>query len=360
MGTAHPVPVGQTMEHTTGERTEAAARSVARRYELIVVLVAALIYLGTIVSPPALMDDVDSVQAQIARTMLESGDWVTAKLDGVKYLEKSPLIYWMMAASFAVFGVHDWSARIPVALSSIFLAWLVFRMGLWAFSARVGLYSGLVVGSCIGLFLFTRIQIPDVTLTATIALALWSFLRALDEDEPSPRNWAWLMCASMAVGLLLKGLIALVFPLAAGFLYPDIHSPIVREAHMAAAASFHRHAHRTGHRCSLAHVLSATIQNPPYFDLTRSAPSPSRSQPPTIVASSGSILMNEHDAAVPQPPLADRLQHRAAGALLAVPSSVALSLEPVCRRPLYSLSFKPDSRAGRMCVCCASAGSDSS
>lgn len=58
-------------------------------------------------SPPSLMDDVDAVQAQIAANMLHSGDWVTARLNGVPYLEKSPLVYWMMAASYAVFGVHD-------------------------------------------------------------------------------------------------------------------------------------------------------------------------------------------------------------------------------------------------------------
>ena len=68
------------------------------------------LYSAHIVSPPSLMDDVDAVQAQIARNMLESGDWVTARLDGVAYLEKSPLIYWMMATSYRVFGVHDWAA----------------------------------------------------------------------------------------------------------------------------------------------------------------------------------------------------------------------------------------------------------
>ena len=70
------------------------------------------------------MDDVDAVQAQIARTMLQSGDWVTAHLDGIAYLEKSPLKYWMMAVSFAIFGVKDWAARIPLALSAIALCWL--------------------------------------------------------------------------------------------------------------------------------------------------------------------------------------------------------------------------------------------
>jgi len=72
------------------------------------------------------MDDVDAVQAQIARNMLESGDWVTARLNGVAYLEKAPLKYWMIAVSYMMFGVHDWAARIPVALAAILLAWVTY------------------------------------------------------------------------------------------------------------------------------------------------------------------------------------------------------------------------------------------
>ena len=92
-----------------------------RRWFLLflVCLFATLIYLVCVLSPPSLMDDVDAVQAQIARNMLQSGDWVTARLDGVAYLEKSPLKYWMMAVSFMVFGVHDWAARIPIALATV-------------------------------------------------------------------------------------------------------------------------------------------------------------------------------------------------------------------------------------------------
>ena len=90
-------------------------------YQLIVILFAAAVYVGCIISPPSLMDDVDAVQAQIARNMLESGDWVTAHLDGVKYLEKSPLKYWMIAVSYKIFGVHDWAARIPIAISTVLL-----------------------------------------------------------------------------------------------------------------------------------------------------------------------------------------------------------------------------------------------
>jgi len=79
--------------------------------------VAAAVYLGCIISPPSLMDDVDAVQAQIARNMLTSGDWVTARLDGVVYLEKAPLIYWAMAAGYAILAAAYWLSR-PTGQSS--------------------------------------------------------------------------------------------------------------------------------------------------------------------------------------------------------------------------------------------------
>src|SRR5271155_3003623 len=186
---------------------------------LIVLLFAGAIYVGCIVSPPSLMDDVDSVQAQIARNMLVSGDWVTARLDGVPYLEKPPLIYWTIALSYKVFGVHDWSARIPIALSALALCWLTAAFGIWAFGKRAGFYAGLCMATCAGLFLFTRILIPDVMLTFTTTLALWAFLRSLDEDEPHPRLWAILSAASLGTGLLLKRLLSILFPLAAGAIY---------------------------------------------------------------------------------------------------------------------------------------------
>jgi 4-amino-4-deoxy-L-arabinose transferase-like glycosyltransferase len=238
---------------------------------IAVALIAAAIYLGCIVSPPSLQDDVDAVQAQIARNMLDSGDWVTARLDGVPYLEKAPLIYWLIAICYKVFGVHDWAARIPVALATIGLAWLTAAMGVWAFGRRAGFYAGLCMATCVGLFLFTRIQIPDSMQTASIALSLWAFLRAIDEEEPRPRLWAAIMAASIGVGLLLKSLIGAVFPVAAMGLYLLLTRRL-----------FNRETWRRLHILSgLAialliaapwHIL-ATLRNPPYFEFTmRSAP----------------------------------------------------------------------------------------
>jgi 4-amino-4-deoxy-L-arabinose transferase-like glycosyltransferase len=232
----------------------------------VVALVAALIFLGCIASPPSLMDDVDAVQAQIARNMLQSGDWVTARLDGIKYLEKSPLKYWMMAVSFEVFGVHDWAARIPIALATVLLCWITARFGAWAFGWRAGMYSGLALATSVGLFLFTRILIPDVILTLTITLAMWGLLRALEEGEKHPTLWALGMWAAMGTGLLLKGLIAAVFPAAAGLLYLYLTKRLLRRETWRRLRPF------WGMAVFLAiaapwHVM-ATLRNPPYLDFT--------------------------------------------------------------------------------------------
>ncbi len=237
-----------------------------RRYALIVLAVAAAVFLGCILSPPSLMDDSDAVLVQIARNMFDSGDWVTARLNGVAYLEKSPLIEWLMVISFKIFGVHDWAARIPVALSAVVLCWLTFRMGAWAFSLRAGLYAGLALATSIGLWLFTRIQIPDVTVTLTIALALWAFLRALDPEERRSALWSAIMAAAMGLGLLLKGLIAMVFPIAAALLYLALSRQLLKRE------TWNRlHVFR-GLWIALGialpwHVL-ATLRNPPYFDFS--------------------------------------------------------------------------------------------
>ena len=212
------------------------------------------------------MDDVDAVQAQIARNMLQSGDWVTARLDGVAYLEKAPLKYWMIALSMKVFGAHDWAARIPISLAAILLAWLTARMAGWAFGARAGMFSGLVIAVAPGLWLFTRVLIPDVVLTLSIAFTLWAFMRALEPAEARWRWWALSAWAGIGTGILLKGLIAAIFPIGTAVLFLVFSGGWrVRETRrrlwIAPGAAV---------MLSIAapwHIL-ATLRNPPYFDFT--------------------------------------------------------------------------------------------
>jgi 4-amino-4-deoxy-L-arabinose transferase-like glycosyltransferase len=236
------------------------------RIYLVVLAVAGAVYLGCMISPPSLMDDVDAVQAQIARNMIASGDWVTPRLDGVVYLEKPPLIYWLIAGSYKVFGVHDWAARVPMALASMALSWVTTAFGIWAFGRRAGLYAGLCVSTCVGLFLFTRVLIPDVMLTFTTALAMWAFLRALDKEEIHPRLWAFVFAASLGVGLLWKSLIAVVFPLAAGAIY------LLLTRQFFSLPAWKRLRPLSGSIVVLLiaapwHIL-ATLRNPPYFSLS--------------------------------------------------------------------------------------------
>ena len=212
------------------------------------------------------MDDADAVLAQIARNMLVSGDWVTARLDGVAYLEKPPLQFWLEAVLFRLLGVRDWVARLPTALSAILLCWLAARFGSWAFGRRAGFYAGLSLATCVGLFLFTRILIPDVMLTLTVTLAMWALLRVLEEDEPHPRAWALLLAASLGAGLLLKGLIAVVLPAGGALVY----LLVTRQLFSPRTWQLLRPLSGLAVLLLIAapwHVL-ATLRNPPYFDWT--------------------------------------------------------------------------------------------
>ena len=233
---------------------------------LIVLLVAAVIYLGCMISPPWLVDDADAAHAQLARNMITSGDWVTGHLDGVIFLDRAPLIYWLIAFSYKILGVSDWAARTPLVLSTIALCVLIAAFGVWAFGKRAGFYAGLCLSTCAGLFLFTRILNPDVMLTFTVAFSMWAFLRALDEQEPHPRLWAAAMAASIGAGMLLKSFLSLIFPLGAGIVY------LLITRQLFSAATWKRLRPFTGLGIILLialpwHVLAA-LRNPPYFDFT--------------------------------------------------------------------------------------------
>ena len=269
-GAVQELPEISSLDATRALTAEADAVPRWLRYsEWIVLLVAAVTFLTGVISPPALMDDVDASQALIARNMLSSGDWVSARVDGVLFLEKAPLKYWITVILYKIFGIHDWVARLPGALSAILLCWIVFRFGTWAFSQKAGFYAGLFLSTCVGVFLFTRIIIPDVILTLKVTLSIWAFLRALDDDEPHPRLWALLMAASLAAGVLLKGLIGTVFPLGAGFLY------LLFTRRLLDRNTWRRLHPFIGLLLFLAlalpwHVL-AILRNPPYFDFTMHA-----------------------------------------------------------------------------------------
>jgi len=166
---------------------------------------------------PGLLDDADSTHAEAAREMVVTGDYVTLRINGVRYLEKPPLPYWLVAISYKLFGLSEFSTRLPMVLSVMLLGVLALCWGRRAFGERTGIYAGLFVYTCAGVYLFTRVLIPDVLLSLLIAAALYFFLTAL---EPEAEAWRWYAgYAMMALGVLTKGLIALVFPGGTAFFF---------------------------------------------------------------------------------------------------------------------------------------------
>jgi 4-amino-4-deoxy-L-arabinose transferase-like glycosyltransferase len=215
---------------------------------------------------PGLLDDVDSVYLQIAREMLQRHDFVTPTIDGIRFFDKPPLMYWFAAGSMHLFGVHDWAGRLPLALLTLVLLLATYALGLRLFAGispaahpdRAALYSALALATCVGPYLYTRFFIPDIVVALWMILAVHAFLLALNRinakqssqdvgksgvvsteprasearrggsgETPAFRLWAanssLLPClafaAVTALNLLTKGFIGLVFPLAFVFLY---------------------------------------------------------------------------------------------------------------------------------------------
>ena len=231
----------------------------------LIVLAWLILHIGGLFTP-GLLDDVDSVYLQIAREMLQRHDFVTPTIDGIRFFDKPPLMYWLAAGSMHLFGVHDWAGRLPLALLTLVLLLATYALGLRLFAGispaahpdRAALYSALALATCIGPYLYTRFFIPDIVVALWMTLAVHAFLLALNRlrakqssqdvgksgvtsTEPRAsearrggsgetrafRLWAanssLLPClafaAVTALNLLTKGFIGLVFPLAFVFLY---------------------------------------------------------------------------------------------------------------------------------------------
>ena len=156
-----------------------------------------------------LMNPDEGRYAEIPREMLESGDYFTPRLNHVLYFEKPPLYYWFTAASFAVFGQNEFGARFTSAvmgLMSIFLTWFVARKFEDENTADL---SAVILGTSSLFFALSRVNIIDMTLSALLTLALFSFYIFYKENK---KRWLYIFYAALALATLAKGLIGIVLP----------------------------------------------------------------------------------------------------------------------------------------------------
>src|ERR1700730_179464 len=167
---------------------------------------------------PPLFDDADGAHADAGREILTRGDWVTLHENGIRYLEKGPLPYWDMAVAFKLFGVSAWSARLALHLSILLLAFFLYQFGRRFLTPETGFWSGVVFLSSIGPYLFTRLLIPDVTVGLWIGLSFYFFLAGWQSGKPSLLS-CWGLAASVALNVLTKGLIGIVFSCAIIFVF---------------------------------------------------------------------------------------------------------------------------------------------
>ena len=246
-----PPTAAQSKPHFSILATSFAGGPPPRRTATIVFGLWFLLFFFALFSPP-LLDDADATHAQAAQAMARTGDLVTLHVNGVRYLEKAPLPYWLAALSFKLFGFNTFAAHLPQALAVLLLALLGYRWANQAFGSRTGFYTALGILTSVGVFLFTRVLIPEVLLSLTLAAALFAFLKSLGPiSPPAPRmprvlaseanhkagifppvspispaqaierpSIAWhagplfypyVMWASLALAVLSKGLVALVF-----------------------------------------------------------------------------------------------------------------------------------------------------
>jgi 4-amino-4-deoxy-L-arabinose transferase-like glycosyltransferase len=196
------------------------ARPAAQRTTSSLIVLTALwlaIYVAGMFTPP-LLDDVDTIHAEAAREMLLRHDWVTMYTNGIRYLEKAPLMYWGLATSYKIFGLTDWSTRLPLMLGVLAMVAATYGLGRYSFGERGGFYSGLALVTSIGPYIFTRFLIPDVLVGFWLTISYYFFLRSLEEDPPT-RLICWGFAATCALNVLTKGLIGLVFPIGTIGLY---------------------------------------------------------------------------------------------------------------------------------------------
>lgn len=184
--------------------------SPAKAWTLLLLLYVAVHFIALF--SPSLLDDADATHANAAQYMARTHDWVTLHVNGIRYLEKPPLPYWLAAIDYHIFGYNVFATHLPISLGVLACAMLAWFWARRAYGDRAAFYSALAVLSSFGIFLYTRFLIPESLLTFFLTLALYGFITGLEDRKP---NRFYLTYAALAVAVLAKGLIAPVFFIAA-------------------------------------------------------------------------------------------------------------------------------------------------
>lgn len=155
--------------------------------------------------------------AEIAREMLESGDWLIPRMNYIVHMEKPPMAYWLIAGSYSVFGINEFAARFPSAIAAIISVIAVFFTGKRLAGARVGFFAGIVLITCPQFAVSAGLAFPDMILTCFITLGFAFFIRgAVEGGKLWNFNMFWLFAG---LGMLTKGPVTLIIMLLPVLIY---------------------------------------------------------------------------------------------------------------------------------------------
>jgi 4-amino-4-deoxy-L-arabinose transferase-like glycosyltransferase len=175
---------------------------------LLVFCALAMVWFGTLDYRKLIRTD-EGRYADIALEMAATGDWLTPRLNGIKYFEKPPLQYWMTAIAFKTLGVHEWTARLWPAITSFLGILLAWFCGTRLFGARAGVYAAAVLSTCLLYLFIGQANTLDMGFTFFMELTLCSFLLA-QHDKTNARRWTLLAWVGLALSVLSKGIVSLV------------------------------------------------------------------------------------------------------------------------------------------------------
>lgn len=179
--------------------------------DLLLVLAVALPLLLPGLGAAPLRDPDEGLFASIARAMVENGDWITPRFNGLRYLEKPPLYYWLTALTYALAGPSEWGVRLWSALGGVGTALATTLLGRRAFGRAAGLVGGLLAATTLGIFLYGRLAGVDLLFTALLTLALAAFL-GWARGAAGPHRVVFHLAIALAV--LAKGALGLLLPAA--------------------------------------------------------------------------------------------------------------------------------------------------
>jgi hypothetical protein len=173
-----------------------------------IVLLAALLLLWGVWSLP-LRDPDAGMYADIGAHMAASGDWITPRFNGLRYLEKPPLLYWLIASTYRLAGPSEWGAYLWPALAGVAGVAMTFVLGRETFGTSVGFLGGLVLATTIGYFVYARVVSTDLLFASFFSLALLAFLRSYRSHGT---GWSLLLYVSIGLAVMTKGVIGFFLP----------------------------------------------------------------------------------------------------------------------------------------------------